>query len=73
MTTLIVLLYFTVDIMMYSVGYTQSQDLGGSYLGPDINTVLRVQLSELERPDFTYISMFGREMNTEVCPLYTLG
>lgn len=52
--------------MMYSSAYRQIQDLEGSYMVPEVSTVLRIQISELERPEFTYTLMFGRETQTEV-------
>lgn len=61
-------LCLSVEKMMYSAGYTHTQDLGGSYIGPEINAMLRIQISELERPDFLYVNMFGQEMNREVLP-----
>jgi len=59
--------YFIVDVIMYNAGYAINQDLGGSYMGPDISPILRIQISELERNDFTFINMYGREMIEEVC------
>ncbi|XP_053375366.1 sphingomyelin phosphodiesterase 4-like isoform X2 [Mercenaria mercenaria] len=52
--------------MMYPLAYKQLQDLGGSYIAPELSTLLRFQISELERPEFHYINMFGRETETEV-------
>ncbi|XP_052802785.1 sphingomyelin phosphodiesterase 4-like isoform X2 [Mya arenaria] len=51
---------------MYNCGYGQVHDMGGSYISPDISAILRIQISELERPDFQYVNMFGREMHNEV-------
>ena len=52
---------------MYSSAFkTSHQDLGGTYIAPEISMVLRVQISELERSDFNYVNMFGPETVTEV-------
>ena len=53
--------------MMYSSAFkTSHQDLGGTYIAPELSMVLRVQISELERSDFNYINMFGPETVSEV-------
>ena len=52
---------------MYSSAFKMSnQDLGGTYIAPEISMVLRVQISELERSDFNYVNLFGPETVTEV-------
>ena len=52
---------------MYSSAFkTSNQDLGGTYIAPEISMVLRVQISELERSDFNYVNLFGPETVTEV-------
>lgn len=53
--------------MLCNHSYKHSLDLGGSYLVPEISMVLRVQISELEQPTFTYSPMFGKEPEAEVC------
>ena len=53
--------------MMYSSTFkTSHQDLGGTYIAPEISMVLRVQISELERSDFNYVNLFGPETVAEV-------
>ena len=52
---------------MYSSAFKSShQDLGGTYIAPELSMVLRVQMSELERSDFNYIDLFGQETISEV-------
>ena len=57
---------FSAEKMMYSSLFKQSDELGSSYLAHEFSMVLRVQLSELERPDFTYVNLFGRETEKQV-------
>ena len=59
--------FFSVEKMMYSSAFKSShQDLGGTYIAPELSMVLRVQMSELERSDFNYIDLFGQETISEV-------
>ena len=52
---------------MYSSAFkTSHQELGGTYIAPEISMVLRVQISELERSDFNYCNLFGSETLAEV-------
>ncbi|XP_052229372.1 sphingomyelin phosphodiesterase 4-like isoform X2 [Dreissena polymorpha] len=55
-----------VERLMYNSGYRQHQDLGGSCIAPDLTAILRVQISDLERPDFQYINLFGRQTDAEM-------
>ena len=51
---------------MYPSSFKHAQDLNnGSYIAPDISPVLRIQIAELERPDFVYVNMFGRDTDRE--------
>ncbi|KAJ8311969.1 hypothetical protein KUTeg_009342 [Tegillarca granosa] len=40
---------------------TSPHDLGGSYLSPETNLNLHTQISELEKPGFQYVLLFGVE------------
>ncbi|KAL4223981.1 sphingomyelin phosphodiesterase 4 [Mactra antiquata] len=52
-------------------GPVYKTDLSGSYIASELSTVLRIQISELERPDFNYISLFGHETESQIHNLLT--
>ena len=43
-----------------------SRDLGGSYVAPDVSPLLRIQMADLERPNFMYVHMFGQHTIKQV-------
>lgn len=51
---------------------TSPHDLGGSYLSPETNLNLHTQISELEKPGFQYVLLFGEETIQAVSCLCSL-